>query len=135
MDGRTPWIHIGYHRMLSAHNHQMGVSENCVTPKNGWSIMENPLKMDDLGVPLFSETSKSIPNDFSIWSRARTWWLLLLSCCWVAKTPLSKIILHLPKYWMNINVENLKNHCRFIVNGFPKKKCGQNASSRFIAMR
>lgn len=79
-------------------------------------------------------TIKSIPI-FSIWSRARTWWLLLLSCCWVAKTPLSKIILHLPKYWMNINVENVKNHCCFIVNGFQKKKCGQNASSRFIAMR
>ena len=38
----------------TAEKKHMGVSKNRDTPK--WIIMENPIKMDDLGVPLFSET-------------------------------------------------------------------------------
>ena len=37
------------------HRQYMGVSKNSGTPKWMVKIIENPIKMDDLGVPLFLE--------------------------------------------------------------------------------
>ena len=45
------WMLLSWHWMFP----------KIVVPQNGWFIIENPIKMGDLGVPLFSET----PNCFS----------------------------------------------------------------------
>ena len=44
-------------------NDYLGVSKNRGTPKWMAKIMENPIKMDDLGVPLFLETLICIQNN------------------------------------------------------------------------
>ena len=49
------------HLQKTGPNH-MGVSKNRGTPKWMVKIMENPIKMDDLGVPLFLETPISTPE-------------------------------------------------------------------------
>ena len=73
--GLHPWT------LLSDSN--MGVSKNRGFPPKWMFIMENPIKMDDLGVPLFSETSilslgwsnygrmRNFLNTPTDWKRAR----------------------------------------------------------------
>ena len=51
----------------------MGVSKNRGTPKWMVKTMENPIKMDDLGVSLFSETSISLKMKETWFPMVVTW--------------------------------------------------------------
>ena len=84
--------------------HHLGVSKNRGTPKWMVKIMENPIKMDDLGVPLFSETSICQTKFF---------------------------VLFLPFFWSDMNgYDNradlyIHTHARFPVYNLSSKMCDQ----------
>ena len=54
---KNRWFSMKINKCLIGAKENMGVSKNKGTPKWMVKIMENPIKMDDLGVHLFLETS------------------------------------------------------------------------------